>query len=177
MRWVLPMVLVLSVALVGCGPRLRQIIPADIPEGTVFEPLENVHDFAVTAKLRIVRDPDSPTDGVAAVIIYVISKSTDMLSNLHAAIWLPEGVLFYTPVALIGSNLDAPFRVDLSPDQPKSGYLTDFRFKDFSRRDEIIAAFDGPTRVKILWEGGVRFLQFPGSLWEVEIVEEMPPRL
>lgn len=179
MRRTLATLALAVVGLVGCTagqPRHRSLIPAEVPEGTVFAPLETVADFTVAPSLRIVRDPENPGGGVAAVKLLIISKATEVRRNVHAAVWLPEGVTRYTPVSLIGTNTESElWKVDLSPSQPKMGVLTNFNFQDFAQRDQVIAAFSGPTLVKVLWEGGVRYFQFRGDLWTVE-VDEGPAR-
>nr|PZN69927.1 MAG: hypothetical protein DIU55_12345 [Bacillota bacterium] len=82
----------------------------------------------------------------------------------------------YTPRALMGTNLDpGMWDVDLTPEQPKMALLTYFEFNDFSRRDEIIAAFNGDSTVRVLWDGGDVLFTFPADLWEVEVIEDVGP--
>lgn len=148
----------------------RQIIAADIPPGTIFQPIDELEDFDISPTLRVLRDPESPTNGIAAVKIMVVSKLNTELRNVQAAVWLPTGVLRFTPMGLIGTNLDM-WHEDLTPAQPRMGILGSFRFRDFDTKDQILAAFQGPTRVKIIWDGGARYFEFPADHWTVEIVE------
>lgn len=100
----------------------------------------------------------------------VTSKIDSDLRNVQAAVWLPPDVLRFTPMGVIGTNTDM-WDEDLTPKQPKMGLLGSFRFRDFGRMEQIAAAFQGPTRIKIIWDKGVRYLQFPADTWTIEIVE------
>lgn len=148
----------------------RQIIAADIPPGTIFQPIDELEDFDISPTLRVLRDPERPANGIAAVKIMVVSNLNTELRNVQAAVWLPEGVLRFTPTGLIGTNLDL-WHEDLTPAQPSMGILGSFRFRDFNTKDQILDAFQGPTRVKIIWEAGARYFEFPADHWSVEIIE------
>lgn len=184
-RWpeaALPAILLAAALLAGCAGapaaepvEVTQLIPADIPPGMEPQTLDEV-PFAVEPTLRILRNPGTPTAGIAAVKIMVTSLADETLENVHAAVWLPEEVFRITPRALLGTNLDpGMWDVDLTPEQPAMGLLTEFDFADFSRRDEIIAAFNGDTRVRIVWDGGDVLFTFPAELWTVEVVEDAAP--
>lgn len=162
----------LVLALVGCSARapvLRQAIPADVPPGTQFLAFESDPDWDVEATLRLLHDPKNPEDGIAAVMVLLTTRSDGVRRNVQVAIWLPEDLRYITPATLIGSNLLSPEPTILTPQQPSTGYLTQFEFKDFAGRQRIVDAFQGSTRVKVMWEGSApRYLQFPGSAWHVE---------
>lgn len=152
--------------------REKQIIPADIPAGTVFQPLDEVDDFVVTAELRLMRHPDKRQVGLAAVQILIGSKADEVRRNVQAAAWLPEGVLRYDP-GLMGTNLDL-WRHDLKPKGPGFGLLLYFEYPNYEQSGDVARAFDGPTRLRILWDGGSRHIKFPASHWNIVYVSEKP---
>lgn len=160
--------------LTGVTEVRRQVIPVDVPPGTGFEPLDTVQDWQIEPVLRLMRDPERPNDGIVGVRIDITSKAQEPRRNIQAAVWLPEGLRNYTPLYVIGTNLER-WHEDLTPAQP--GFIVGTRiwFTDFNTRSEIRAAFNSPTRVKLIWDGGVRYIEFPGSLWQVEEVTEQPP--
>lgn len=174
MRLALILLLGLVTILSGCNSsQERSIIPSEIPPGTVFKPIAEVTDFGVTPKLRILRDPESPSDGIAAVIIDIVSRDAKTRKSVQAAVWLPEGVSYFTPMSIIGTNRRR-WHVDLTPEQPGMGIMTRFRFKDYTTLGAVKEAFMGPTRVKVEWDGGQSFFEFPSEKWEVEVVDELP---
>jgi hypothetical protein len=149
------------------------IIPATIPPGTDFVSIDEVDDFEIDARLRMLRNPQKPQEGLAAITLIITSKSPEKRQNVQAAVWLPEGVRKFTPLNVIGTNLEK-WRVDLSPEQPKMALDSSFGFENPENTGPVLEAFQGPTRVKVTWEGGERYFQFPGSAWKVEKVSSTP---
>ncbi|MBY6276948.1 hypothetical protein [Symbiobacterium thermophilum] len=167
--------------LIGCNtpqvttPTEVQLIPSDVPPNLEPRHLDEVN-FSVEPILRVLQHPAVPNTGLAAVKVVITSHASETLENVHAAVWLPQEVFRYTPRALMGTNLDpGMWDVDLTPEQPKMALLTYFEFNDFSRRDEIIAAFNGDSTVRVLWDGGDVLFTFPADLWEVEVIEDVGP--
>lgn len=151
----------------------RKVLDTEVPEGTVFEDLSSSNEWDIEATLRILPDPESPKDGIAAVKLLLTSKTSVTLRNIQATVWLPEGVRSLTPLNVIGTNLEL-FSWDLTPEKPKLGVLSRIHFTNFEHRERIIVAFQGPTLIKIHWDGGERYLQFPASHWTTEVVTELP---
>lgn len=151
----------------------RDVLHTDIGAGTVFQEVSTSEEFDVAPTLRLLPNPDSPQDSIAAVKLLISAKTGETHKNIQATVWLPEGVRSLTPLNVIGTNLES-FRWDLTPENPHLGVLSRIQFADFEQRERIIAAFQGPTLIKIHWDGGERYLQFPGSHWMTEVVPALP---
>lgn len=165
--------LLLVAALAGCSPRAEGSL-TNIPAETHFVPAGAESGFVITGKLMLHPHHELVGGGLASFMVNVESVSGKNLRNLRTVIFYPE------EITRIGQDVDpylvSPRSYVLTPEQPSFGLGQTFAFPDWGQVDEVRQLAVRPLRVRLVWDGGERFLEVPAEAISVTQADE-PRRL